>query len=87
MDVRIATLPVLSDKNDPTSLILDNLGATEGEMKRYHLSGTLTSYLVYIFMNSEYVQRSSCLIFGLQKWAGVGRRTAWGKAAMSVENL
>jgi CRISPR-associated protein Cst1 len=56
VDVGIAAVCVMTDKEDPTKLTLEDLDAAADEMERYYFSGALTSYLTCVFMNSEYVQ-------------------------------
>jgi CRISPR-associated protein Cst1 len=59
VDVGIATLCVMSGKDDPTVLTLEDLDSAAMEMERYYFSGALSSYLTCVFMNSEYVQPGS----------------------------
>jgi CRISPR-associated protein Cst1 len=59
VDVGIATLCVMSGKDDPAVLTLEDLDSAATEMERYYFSGALTSYLTCVFMNSEYVQPGS----------------------------
>jgi CRISPR-associated protein Cst1 len=59
VDVGIATLCVMSDKDDPTLLTPGDLDSAATEMERCYFSGALTSYLTCVFMNSEYVQPGS----------------------------
>lgn len=59
VDVGIAALYVMTGKNDPTLLTLNDLDAAADEMEGYYFSGALMSYLTCVFMNSEYVQPGS----------------------------
>jgi CRISPR-associated protein Cst1 len=59
VDVGIAALCVMSGKNDPALLTLEDLDSAADEMERYYFSGALSSYLTCVFMNSEYVQPGS----------------------------
>ena len=56
VDAGAATLCVMSNKNDPAMLTLEDLDRAADEMERYCSSGALMSYLTCVFMNSEYVQ-------------------------------
>jgi len=59
VDVGIAAICVMSGKNDPALLTLEDLDSAADEMERYYFSGALSSYLTCVFMNSEYVQPGS----------------------------
>src|SRR5579872_1600760 len=56
VDVGIAAVCAMTGKDGPTQLTFQDLDVAADEMERYYFSGTLTSYLTCVFMNSEYVQ-------------------------------
>ncbi len=56
VDVGIAALCAMRDKDNPVQLTFGELDAAAKEMEKYYFGGALNSYLTCVFMNSEYVQ-------------------------------
>lgn len=56
VDVGIATLCCLCQKDNPKNLTLEDLDLAADRMAEYYFSGIMGSYLTCVFMNSAYVQ-------------------------------
>lgn len=56
VDVGIATICAMSNKDDPGNLSLSDRDAAADRMSEYYFSGLMTGYLTCVFMNSAYVQ-------------------------------
>lgn len=56
VDVGIATLCAMANRNDPGKLTAEDLDRAAQQMKEYYFSGYMNSYLTCVFMNSAYVQ-------------------------------
>ena len=65
VDVGIAAICAMVEKQEPSSLTLDDLDRAASEMNQYYFSGLMTSYLSCVFMNAEYVQPSRTRARGL----------------------
>jgi hypothetical protein len=59
VDVGIATLCNMCNRDEPSQLTLEDLDTAAGELRGPYFSGILNSYLTCVFMNSEYVQPGS----------------------------
>jgi len=59
VDVGIAALCAMSNRQDPKQLTLDDFDSAAREMERYYFSGRMNGYLTCVFMNSEYVRPGS----------------------------
>lgn len=56
VDVGLATLCVIANKQEPSRLTNEDLDCAAEEMSEYYFSGRMNSYLTCVFMNSAYVQ-------------------------------
>lgn len=61
VDVGIATLCAMANKNDPKDLTLDDLDRAADEMAEYYFSGLMTSYNACVFTMNAYDNATSSL--------------------------
>lgn len=56
VDVGVATLCAMANRNDPGKLTAEDFDQAAEEMAEYYFGGLMNSYLTCVFMNSAYVQ-------------------------------